>query len=88
MGLTEKTDEELANEKELMGVTLVTFWKNAWALILANDIKGEVQYLIGRGDQDRLRAYLAEFDIIDGVDFPEMGELSTVEELGQARGPG
>lgn len=72
MGLEEKTDEEIAEEKEAIGREIVQFSGESWPAVVGNGIQAEVQLLIGRGDPHALQQYLTDFDIVDGVWFPDI----------------
>lgn len=80
MGLTEKSDEEIAEERDKLGVILVNFWQEAWQAVLAHDIRGEVQNILASGDQDYLKAFLAEFGITEGVHFPALGDAGELDQ--------
>lgn len=72
MGLDDKTDEEIAAEQEQHGEEIVQFHGDSWGAVVKNDIRAEVQLLVGRGDPHALRQYLTDFGIIDGVWFPDL----------------
>jgi hypothetical protein len=72
MGLEDKTDEEIATEEEQHGQELVRFYGDSWLAVVGNDIRAEVQILVGMGDALALKQYLADFGIIDGVWIPDI----------------
>jgi hypothetical protein len=71
MGLEEKTDEEIAGEEKERGQALVEFEAGSWDAVVGNDIRAEVLTYIGRGDAAGLKLFLRDFDILDGVWFPD-----------------
>ncbi len=72
MGLEEKSDEDLANEKDEVGQTLARLWADQFKQVRQNDILAELQFLTGEGDQEQLKAYMEDFGIT-GVIYPALG---------------
>lgn len=64
LGLGEdKTDQEIAEEKEEIAVILASLSAGAWRVIVANDARGEVLEIASTGDADKLQAFLSSLGV-------------------------
>jgi hypothetical protein len=59
----EKTDEELAAEREQDAVTLVMLSRRQWAAVIGNDIRGELLEVARPGNVSAVITFLEEFGI-------------------------
>jgi len=63
--LGDKTDEETEAEEREDGINYGMLNYQEFKIILGNDVRGELEDVIGQGDTDKLKTFLAEL----GIDF-------------------
>ena len=63
LGLVDKTDEEICNEKIEQSYLFMVLSREQWKLILGNDIRAELLQQVANGDIEDVVTYLSQFGI-------------------------
>ena len=63
LGITEKTDEEICNEKIEQAYLFMVLSREQWKQILGNDIRGELLQQVANGDIETVVTFLMKFGI-------------------------
>ena len=59
----EQTDEEIAVEQEEIAVILASLTPGAWAIVIANDARGELLEIAGNGNAEVLQSFLVSLGV-------------------------